>query len=72
MRTTGTATDTAVAAERAGTWLGQGAAVDSQRAFGTWHHYPIASTTGTAPTPRKADPDIPGYLTEAVPSPPVI
>jgi hypothetical protein len=58
MRTTGTATD---AAQQTGAWLRQGAAVDSQRAFGTWHHYPIASATDTAPPPRKPDLDIPGY-----------
>lgn len=67
--TTGTGTD---AARQAATWLGQGAAVDSQLAYGTWHHYAVPPATATVPTPRKADPDIPGYLTEPVPYPPAI
>ena len=60
------------AARQAATWLNQGAAVDSQRAYGTWHHYAVPPATATAPAPRNADPDLPGYLTEPVPYPPAI
>lgn len=67
--TTGTGPD---AARQAATWLNQGAAVDSQRAYGTWHHYPVPPVTATAPAPRQPDPDLPGYLTEPVPYPPAI
>lgn len=54
--TTGTGPD---AARQAATWLTQGAAVDSQRAYGTWHHYAVPPAA--APAPRNADPDLPGF-----------
>lgn len=50
---TGTGTD---ATRQTAAWLNQGAAIDSQRAFGTWRHYPI-----TQAAPATGDPDIPGY-----------